>query len=276
MIKKLRILFAVACMTGIHGTGHGEYILAQGKGWRFCEAIFAEIKRQASKDESRYNPFQCQIQAIRSLPGVTEPQWQDLDVSKHEDLLRKIVLFTELGRGAYFDERRRPEAIAERTRAGRGEKAVEGEIMLARRGEVRLQVARVNLQHANLLTGEPDPAPETIVRRTWLKTEGPDPDWRPIIEDCNKRYPGIPDTTSHDFVVKDDLSDFDPVRSENFYFAASLWNMVFFHEGKDYVVGYDPSGNGLTVKRDHNNRGYVGPICDISYRRGTQGKGKRK
>jgi len=255
---------------------YAEYVMDEGKGWRFCEAIFAEIKRQASKDDSYFNPFQCQVQAIRSLPDVTEAQWQDLDVSKNEDLLRKIVLYTEIKHGAYFDEKRRSEAIAARNQFGQGEKEVESEIANARRGRVRLQVARVNLQHGNPLNGQPDPEPETIVRHTWLKPEGPDPHWRAIVDDCNWRYPGISDSTPHDFIVKDDLSDFDSVRSPSLYFSDSLWNMVVFHEGKDYVVQYDPSGTGLTVLRDKNNSGYVGPICNIHYRHGIPSKGKRK
>lgn len=255
---------------------YAEYVMDQGKGWRFCEAIFAEFKRQASKDEGYFNPFQCQVQAIRSLPGVTEAQWQDLDVGKHEDLLRKIVLYTEIKHGAYFDEKRRPEAIAARNHFGQGEKVVEAEIANARQGRVRLQVARVNLQHGNPLNGQPDPEPETIVRRTWLKPEGADPHWRHIVDDCNARYPSISNTQSDDFIVKNDLSDLDPVRSPSLYFGDALGNMVVFHEGKDYVVQYSGTGTGLTVLRDKNNGGYVGPICNIHYRHGIPSKGKRK
>ena len=101
-------LLLAAFLPCLANLAHAEYVMTEGKGWLFCEALFKELKRQAPGRKPDY----CPVQMLRSLPGVTEPQWEELDVTKHEDLLRKLVLYTKIGsHEAYFDPVRRAEAL---------------------------------------------------------------------------------------------------------------------------------------------------------------------
>lgn len=271
-----RLLLLAAFLPCLANLAHAEYVMTEGKGWRFCEALFKELKRQAPGRKPDY----CPVQMLRSLPGVTEPKWEDLDSAKHEKLLRNLVLYTRIGfpygHDAYFDPARRAEALEKIRRYFPLDKELEREVENARKGLVTLRVARVNLQHADPETGQPDPAPETILRRTWLQQGEPDPHWRETLAECDRRYPSQPYENPDDFIVKDDLSDLDQKRSGSVYFGASLWNMVVFYEGKDYMVRYDPTGNGYTVMRDAHDSGYVGPICSIIHAIPKVSKGAQK
>jgi hypothetical protein len=268
---------ALAAILSFFGTAHAHYEMMEGQGWRFCEALYAEIQRQEDKDESAWSPFECMAQAARSLPGVTEPEWQELDVKEHEGLLRNIALYQQLGPVAYFDPEYRKREI-ERLSKSRPtiQDRVEAAVNSARTGQTRLFVTHVNVMHRNPATGAPDPQPETIVRKVYSK---PDPDsWAGrIIEDCNRRYPGISDE-GRDILVKNDLSDVDPERSPNWYASsqASSINVVLFYEGKEYVVHY--GGGDVDLMRDAHDTGIVSSVCWIRYRRDPsyRTKGQRK
>jgi len=266
-------LLLAAFLPCLANLAHAEYVMTEGKGWLFCEALFKELKRQAPGRKPDY----CPVQMLRSLPGVTEPQWEELDVTKHEDLLRKLVLYTKIGsHEAYFDPVRRAEAL-ERVRSyGPLDKELDNEVENARKGLIRLQIARVNLLHADPQTGKPDPELETILRRTWLQKGEPDPHWRETLAECDRRYPSQRYENPDDFIVKDDLTDLDQKRSGSVYFSSSLWKMVLFYERKDYMVSYDPTGNGYTVMRDAHDGGYVGPICSIIHTIPKVSKGAQK
>lgn len=248
---------------------HAEYVMTQGKGWRLCEVLLKELQRQAPK-----NSENCPVDLLRSLPGVTEPEWKDLDVNRHEDLIRKLALYQGIMHGPYFDESRRTDAIAKFTKAF--PKALKDEIEFARKGGIRLRVARVNVQRVNPYTNLPDSSPQTIVRRTNVPYPGYESHAPDIIRECKERYPKVVHEYPNDFIVKDDLSDIDEKRSEHVFFGDAYGNMLLFYERKEYFVAVDASGNGYTVMRDWHNMGYVGPVCSINhvYVKPTKGKSK--
>lgn len=268
------IATAISGLSNI-GTVHARYEMMDGKGWRFCEAIYAEIKRQEDKDEREWKPFQCMAQAVRSLPGVTEPEWKELDVRQHEGLLRNLALYQRINPTAYFDPEYRKREIERVSKFHPVENSLDHAVKSAREGKVGLLVARVNVMHKHPLTGEPDPQPETIVR---IVSRAPisESHMRAEIEDCNRRYPGV-SREGRDYLVKDDLSDLDPDRTPRWNASNSVApGMVVYFEGKDYVAqGLDD----MVVLRDAFNTGYVAPVCWIRYRLEpaiNSSKGRRK
>lgn len=265
IIRKVVLVIVVILMVG---AAHARYDMVEGKGWRFCEALYAEILRHEDKDETAWSPFMCMAQAVRSLPGVTEPEWKELDVKEHEGLLRNISLYQQLAPTAYFgfspEFRKSQIERLSKTRPTIWDRADDA-VRAAREGHKRLLVTRVNVMHRHPTTGAPDPQPETIVRFVYSK---PDLDsWGGRInEDCNRLYPGISDE-GRDILVKDDLSDLDPDRSPRWYASsqASSINIVLFYEGKEYVVQY--GGGDVDLMRDAHDTGYVTPVCWIRYTR---------
>lgn len=269
---------ALAAILSFFGTAHAHYEMMEGQGWRFCEALYAEIQRQEDKDETDWSPFECMAQAARSLPGVTEPEWQELDVKEHIDLLRNIALYQQLGPVAYFDPEYRKRKIARLSKSRPTiQDRVEAAVNYALAGRERLFVTRVNVMHRNPATGALDPQPETIVREVPVKPPDPDSWGGQIIADCNQRYPGI-SREGRDILVKDDLSDVDPERSPNWEASsqASSINVVLFYEGKEYVVQY--GGGDVELMRDAHDTGIVSSVCWIRYRLDPtyRTKGQRK
>lgn len=263
-------LFLTWAFLGIaNQAAHAEYVITQGKGWRLCEALLKELQRQAPK-----NAENCPVDLLRSLPGVTEPEWKDMDVTRHEDLIRKLALYRGIKHGPYFDENRRADAIAKFTKAF--PKALESEVEAAHKGGVRLRVARINVQRMNPYTNLPDSSPQTIVRHTYVRLPGYVSHAEDIIRECEQRYPKMVRDQPADFIVKDDLSDIDEKRSEHVFFGDAHSNMLLFYEGKEYFVYVNLSGNGYTVKRDWHNMGYVGPVCSIIHANVKPKKGKSK
>lgn len=248
--------FALSVLSPL--TAHAEYVITEGKGWRFCEALLKELKRYSPE-----KPDHCAVSMLRHLPGVTEPKWEELDVSQHEDLLRKLVLYTGISHGPYFDENRRAEAIEKFNNFF--PRKIEGAIASAKRGGTRLFVTHVNLQHWDTQNLRPDSTPQTIVRWSWIANP-PSPGWQGDDErECMRRYHYKITESPSDFIVKDDLSDIDEVRSGNVSFSSSHWKMLLFYEGKEYLVYYSPSGDGFDVMRDAYDTGYVAPVCSVTY-----------
>ncbi len=233
--------------------GRAEYVMVAGKGWRLCEALHKELKRQAPR-----NPDLCPVNMLLSLPGVTEAEWAPLDPENHAhaELLKKLTIYDSVGHVGYVHPRlRQPFRMPK-------ESVLERVTEMFRKGEIRLHMTRVNLLHWNTLAGRADPAPETMVRKTYHTPR--DPVWSDgTIEACEKRY-GVPYSSPWDYLVKDDLSDIAVRNAEELTYGG-MGNMLIYFEGKEYWVVYDPTGNGFDIKRDAHDTGYLGTRCDIRY-----------
>lgn len=80
-------------------------IYGQGHGQGFCEAILAALNKKHPTED--YRP--CISEEILKLPGVSDPPWEKLDLSQHEELAKKIMTVSSYGDTRSFrDPKDRP------------------------------------------------------------------------------------------------------------------------------------------------------------------------
>jgi uncharacterized protein len=86
---------------GMIGDQKAKYVIfGQGHGQTFCEAILVALNKKKISDD--YSP--CISEEILKLPGVTDPQWEKLDLAQHEELAKKLVAINIVGTSEYFRE----------------------------------------------------------------------------------------------------------------------------------------------------------------------------
>jgi hypothetical protein len=74
------------------------FIDGEGKGQAFCEAILTALNKSKPTQEKR----PCISEEILKLPGVTDPAWEKLDLSQHEELAKKLYVLNSVGSQEYF------------------------------------------------------------------------------------------------------------------------------------------------------------------------------
>lgn len=78
------------------------YIRGEGKGQPFCEKILATLNKTKPTNDSR----PCVSELVLKMPGVSDPPWEKLDLSKHEALARDIYLVNTVGLSQFFAEQK--------------------------------------------------------------------------------------------------------------------------------------------------------------------------
>lgn len=129
-------LIGFLCTVSTQATYAGDYVITQGKGYAICEAVKAGLDRLTTSDKATW----CNRGAARTIPGLHEPQWRDLDVKAHWDLFLKFNR---------YDLKPGNEVAFSTLMASWGE--------LAKAGTIKMQILQVNL-----LKSSPDP--QTLVR----------------------------------------------------------------------------------------------------------------
>lgn len=80
-------------------TVYADYFInGEGKEQPFCEAILTALNK--SKPTQEKGP--CISEEILKLPGVTDPAWERLDLSQHEELAKKLYVLNSVGSQEYF------------------------------------------------------------------------------------------------------------------------------------------------------------------------------
>lgn len=93
----------LASMAGMIGDQNAKYVIfGQGQGQTFCEAILVALNKKKVSDD--YSP--CMSEEILKLPGVTDPEWEKLDLAQHEELAKKIIAINIVGTSEYFREQK--------------------------------------------------------------------------------------------------------------------------------------------------------------------------
>lgn len=83
-------------------THESEYIEDESESRPFCRALLdALIKTKPSAAHRT-----CTAEALFKLPGVSDPKWEKLDFSKHEELAKKILTVSEVGSDEYFRKKK--------------------------------------------------------------------------------------------------------------------------------------------------------------------------
>jgi hypothetical protein len=129
-------LMGFLCTVSV-GAGYGaEYAIKEGKGYAVCEAVKAALDRLGPSD----NATACNRQAARTVPGLHEPPWQDLDVKDHWDLFLRFNRYDlKPGNESAFSA------------------LMESWGKMAEAGTLRMQIVRIDLLHSPL-------GPQTLVR----------------------------------------------------------------------------------------------------------------
>lgn len=95
----IRSLCLVSALLALPAITHADYFIdGEGKQQPFCEAILAALNKSKPTDERR----PCISEEILKLPGVTDPAWEKLDLSQHEELVKKLYVLNSVGSAEYF------------------------------------------------------------------------------------------------------------------------------------------------------------------------------
>lgn len=79
-----------------------EIIEDESENRPFCrEVLAALIKTQPSKDHRA-----CIAEEVLKLPGVSDPAWEKLVLSKHEELAKKMMTLSTVGSDEYFRKKK--------------------------------------------------------------------------------------------------------------------------------------------------------------------------
>lgn len=129
-------LISFLCAVGPQATYAAGYAITQGKGYAICEAVKVGLDQTVAQ----YNETSCNRGAAGTIPGLHEPQWQDLDIKGHWDLFLKFNR---------YDLKPGNETAFSSLMASWGEQA--------KAGTIKMQVLQVNLLKSK-------PSPQTLVR----------------------------------------------------------------------------------------------------------------
>lgn len=69
------------------------YRMLQGQGYTLCEAAFKRINEEVTR---KPNGPVCGYDILRSIPGVTSPNWVKLDLKEHKELYKRYALARRL------------------------------------------------------------------------------------------------------------------------------------------------------------------------------------
>lgn len=95
----IRSLCLVPALLLVPIAARADYFIdGEGKGQAFCEAILTALNKSKPTQERR----PCISEEILKLPGVTDPAWEKLDLSQHEELAREMLTLSAVGSQEYF------------------------------------------------------------------------------------------------------------------------------------------------------------------------------
>ena len=69
------------------------YRMLQGQGYTLCEAMFKRMNEELAR---KPNGPMCGDDILRSIPGVTSPNWIKLDFKEHKELYKRYALARRL------------------------------------------------------------------------------------------------------------------------------------------------------------------------------------
>lgn len=75
-----------------------EYIEDESENRPFCRAVLAALSKTRPSAINRA----CIAEEVLKLPGVSDPAWEKLDLSKHEELVKKLMTLSTVGSDEYF------------------------------------------------------------------------------------------------------------------------------------------------------------------------------
>lgn len=103
-MKATRQNFAISllgCLFLLSGAGSTQagpvkekpkYTMASGKGWSICEAYLKFLNSLPPTEET----LRCDLK-LKQVPGMREPDWQELDIAKNPPIVHQIELVLGVG-----------------------------------------------------------------------------------------------------------------------------------------------------------------------------------
>lgn len=99
--RQHRVISVLGCLLlffGVSSTQAGpvkekpRYTIASGKGWSICEAYLKFLNSLPPTEET----LRCDLK-LRQVPGMREPDWQELDIAKNLPIVHQIELVLGVG-----------------------------------------------------------------------------------------------------------------------------------------------------------------------------------
>ncbi len=94
-----RLLSLVFALLAFPLAAQADYFIeGEGREQPFCEAILAALNSNRPTEEHR----PCISEVVLKIPGVKDPDWEKLDLSRHEELVKKLYVLDSVGSIEYF------------------------------------------------------------------------------------------------------------------------------------------------------------------------------
>ncbi|MBX5460811.1 MAG: hypothetical protein IRZ28_06930 [Steroidobacteraceae bacterium] len=248
--QKFSFSFAIfAILLGVAGTARAEqwkWLIGQEDHYPVCEHIYQRLnafhwtQELASADDGFYV-----WSVVASAPGWTQPPWRSLDPWEHQEPVRELIRYKELGADFYFGRTDRPYR-------NYTEEQLQQYFRNSMKSGVQLGVWRTHL--VNWLNKKPTaPGDQTVV-------EISSPTSKEELADLHAKYPHMPAVArpGQIFLVKDDLSGPDPRPTTH---DVSRLRTPLLFGGETYFVTVDTTGHDVEIGQDLGH----GPtqLCDI-------------
>lgn len=183
-------LMFVALNIGISAAYADYFIYGEGKKQPFCEAILKALNTSLYAMKRKPNTYPCVSEVVLSMPGVSDPPWEKLDLDQHEALAKEILMYYYAGPYTYFrkgenDPKRWPTA-AQLARRWNHAKQMGAELFALRRPDYGDKV-RVTLRYKNDICGREIRPRGEIAETVWAS-----PDLTRIVNDYPNELPHRP------------------------------------------------------------------------------------
>lgn len=245
MLRACLPIVAVFVVSVSWSAGVGRWEYYTGKGYTVCDALYKRLNRYRYPDPDNAN--NCAWQVALSYPGFTEPPWEELGTTGHEELIYRLLKYAD-GTGTKRPERVYQEAARRFIEEG-------GRVQLWR---TRLISNFGSKEHPEVWA---PPGLQNVIQLRYPKLSAeqagtvlcptaPQADWQ----------------GGQVFIANDDLTDVHP---DIGYVGVILANMtlVLYSERPYFLSGLATSS--ITLGRNESTG--LTDFCDIRYNRKARG-----
>jgi uncharacterized protein len=222
----------------IHAGGYWMTHWPSIEQYKVCTAILSQLNRYKYPDPSLALNA-CGWNAAIQTPNLNLPNWQNLDIEQHLQLLRKLLDYSDAGPDSFFGRTPHRGAYPNDPKARKEFQDQKFADFIKYGGKMQYAKLKVITYYTpmspNLM---PTLAPETqdivrLVTPRWQGIEEPQPE--------STLCPEVPSSNEKDriFFVESDLSG--PLQELTQTDYGALIGSIFEYEGKYYIIGGDDS-----------------------------------
>jgi hypothetical protein len=243
LLKRTIAVALFGIVTGQALAGDWAYHDIGGRDEKLCQ-IMRKRLNQLARDKTPSYSFAWDV--MMTYPKLSTPPWEDLDPKVHEDLLLKLLKYSEEGVAGYFQ-----------TMPGLPtypDSRYKNELERLKKAGFKLQVWRTRL--TGYFDNKPAPAGQQTVVQILRKLDN---------SSANKRFPSKQtiDWRANTFIVTSDLKGPDPAVDE----ATAVTLRV------NHLMIFEKQPIGITTEeiyRDQLNAGFNNAYCSFQFIQGKK------